>query len=433
MTTSAERPGPHRLWIAGVAVLAVLAAAVTWFVVGRGDSGAEVPAAVPTTTEPPSEEQLLAGAEAILKMRAAAVLSGQLAQYLRYVDPANRKLRQRDQQVFTNLRKLGLAKLTYQVDTRWAPEAKAKHGPTARALRVLMQLQIAGIDSAPRATSLGYTFAERNGRWLLVADDDLTADLGPYREPWHLGAIEAVRRPGVLVVVPVGERPNGERLAHESERAVPMVRSITRRATAGILVIALADKTSMDPGWVTGGHPAAAVAAPNYAPVDPQVSDFKVIGSRVVINPTERRRAGRLLLAHEFTHVAVAPLGGEAPIWLVEGFARYVEYRLAAESGYRGEVAGERRQLLSEKIPALAVLPIDGVFHGDYDEDSYGVAWIIVEYLVSKYGQARVNALYADLAHGPDAPAVREQVLRKHLKVGETALVAALKKYDGPG
>ena len=30
-------------------------------------------------------------------------------------------------------------------------------------------------------------------------------------------------------------------------------------------------------------------------------------------------------------------------------------------------------------------------------------------------------------------PAAREQVLRKHLKVGETALVAALKKYDGPG
>jgi hypothetical protein len=43
-----------------------------------------------------------------------------------------------------------------------------------------------------------------------------------------------------------------------------------------------------------------------------------------------------------------------------------------------------------------------------------------------------VNALYADLARGPDDPAVREQVLRKHLKLTEAALVAAVKKYDGP-
>jgi len=128
----------------------------------------------------------------------------------------------------------------------------------------------------------------------------------------------------------------------------------------------------------------------------------------------------------------MAPLGSGAPTWLVEGFAEYVELRLAEQSGHRQGVAAWRRELLRESVPTLAVLPIDGVFHGDYDEESYGVSWIIVEYLVTRYGLAKVNALYADIARGRDDSVVREQVLRKHLKISETALVAAVKKYDGP-
>ena len=82
---------------------------------------------------------------------------------------------------------------------------------------------------------------------------------------------------------------------------------------------------------------------------------------------------------------------------------------------------------MSDAIPKLTVLPIDGVFHGDYDEESYGVSWIIVEHLATKYGLVKLNALYADLARGADDPAVREQTLRKHLKISEAALVAAVK------
>jgi hypothetical protein len=177
---------------------------------------------------------------------------------------------------------------------------------------------------------------------------------------------------------------------------------------------------------------AAAVATPNYSPSDPEATEFKVTGSRVVIHPDWRVKSGRMLLAHEFTHAAMETLGPNAPTWLVEGFATYVQEDLAERSGWEDDVADWREELLSESIPSLVVLPIDGVFHGEYDEDSYGISWIIVEYLVGKYGLATVNALYADFAKGPDDPAVREQVLRKHLKVTEAALVAAVKKYDGP-
>jgi hypothetical protein len=434
-------PGRRRaLWITGVVVLAVAAAAVTWSVVGRQDpspamgdaSASGTPAA--TSSESPAEQRMQAQVDAVLKARASAVLAGRLSQFLEHVDPRNQKLRRQHQQVFTNLRKIGVRQLSYRRETNWVPEKQPQHGTGAQAFRVLMLVQIAGIDPAPRATPLGYTFAERGGRLLLVDDDDLAAELdrGRYREPWDLGAIDVVRKPGVLVVVPSGERGNGQRLARESRAAVPAVRSATRRTQAGILVIAMADRRSMDPGWRTGGHAAAAVAAPNLAPTTADPTEFKVIGSRVVINPDERSEADRLLLAHELTHAAMSPLGHGAPTWLVEGFAEYVELHLAEQSGYRQGVAKRRGELLRDAIPTLAVLPIDGVFHGDYDEESYGVSWIIVEHLVTKYGLTTVNALYADLARGADDPVVREQVLRKHLRISETALVAAVKRYNGP-
>ncbi|WP_344214832.1 peptidase MA family metallohydrolase [Kribbella sancticallisti] len=411
---------------------------MAWSVVGRQDTSAAMgevrasSAPSATASAPPAEDRLHAQVDAVLKVRASAVLAGKLPQFLATVDPRNKKLRQQQQVLFGNLRKIGLRKLTYEREPKWAPEPQPQHGPSAHAFRVQMMVQIAGIDPAPRAVQLGYTFVERGGRLLLVDDDDLNGSYGrgTYLEPWDLGAIEAIRKPGVLVVVPAGERANGERLAREARAAAPGVRAATRRAQAAILVIAMADRRSMDPEWQSGGHPAAAVAAYNLAPIAEDPRDMKVVGSRVVIHPDQRKKAGRLLLAHEFTHAAMAPLGFSAPTWLVEGLAMYAEMQLAEQRGY--DVSEPRDELLDEAIPQLDVLPIDGVFHGEYDEDSYGVSWILVEFLMDKYGQKKVNALYADLAQAPEDPTLREQLLRKHLKLSETAFVAAVKKYDGP-
>lgn len=380
----------------------------------------------------PSEEQLNARVDAVLKARAAAVRAGNLPQFLVTVNPQNKVLRQRQQSLFANLRKLGLQHLSYQRERQWVPDAQPQHGPDAYAFRVQMLVQLAGIDPAPRAIPLGYTFVDQGGRLLLVDDDDLndSEGRGTYLEPWDLGAVDAVRKPGVLVVVPAGERANGERLAREVRAAAPGVRAATQRSQRGVLIIAMASLRSMDPEWTSGGHPASAVAAVNLAPVAGDLDNLKVVGSRVVIHPEERRTADRLLLAHELTHAAMAPLGSGVPLWLVEGLAGYAEMQLAEQSG--DDVWERRDEVLDDAIPQLTVLPIDGVFHGEYDEDNYGISWILVEYLMTKYGQAKVNALYADLARGADDPVVREQLLRKHLKLSEAALVAAVKTYDGP-
>jgi hypothetical protein len=368
--------------------------------------------------------------DALLKARSVAVLGGKLPDFLGQLDPGNAKLRARHQQVYGNLRKIGLRTLTYRREAGWVPEKQAQHGANAYAFRIMMLIQVNGIDTSARYVPVGYTFAERNGRWLLVDDDDLAAeaDRGKTREPWDLGPLEVVRGPGVLVIVPPSERANGRRLLREARIATPAVRTATRRAQAGILIVALGDGRSFEAAWQTGGHPAAAAAVQNYTPTNPEATRFKVTGSRIVIHPSERSDADRFLLAHEFTHAAMSPLGQGAPTWLVEGFAEYVEMKLTATEGHTQWLADHRRTIRREGLPKLKVLPIDGVFHGDYDEQSYGVSWLIVDHLVTTYGLPRVNAFYADLAKSPDDPTVRDRALLKHFKTTDPALVAAVKE-----
>ncbi|GAA0952003.1 hypothetical protein GCM10009554_54370 [Kribbella koreensis] len=428
--------GPRRgVWIAGAAALAVVAGGVTYGVAGRDESPkitAET-SVTPSATGPVvsadelAEQKMIAGIDAALKGRAAALQSGTLAQFLSYSDPKNAKLLQRDRQVFANLRLIGAKHVSYLRQLSFSPELRPKLGANARAVRIKMQTQLTGIDPAPRLTQVGFTLAERGGRWLVVDDDDAEAgDRGPAREPWELGPIEVSRGRGVLVISSPGEEKNGRRLVQEAVAAVPAVQAVTKRAQAGILVVAMAAPRSWA-GLMTGGHPAGAVALRNVTLTNADGTEFKVTGSRIVINPTERKTADRFLLAHEFTHAAMAPLGDGAPTWLVEGSAEYVAYRLLDQSNYSNYVADERRAY-RKAVKALAVLPIDGVFHGDYDENSYGVAWLIVDYLVKKYGQPKVNAFYAEVAKGTDDPVLRDQALLKYFKVTDAALVAALKK-----
>lgn len=367
--------------------------------------------------------------ENVLSARARGLLRGSLAQFLASTDPENAKLVQRDGQLFANFRKLGVRQLDYQLSADFTPERRPKLGATAKAYRLGALVQIGGIDPVPRYSQVGYTFAIRGGRWLLVDDDDtVAADRDGSYEPWELGPIEVARGRGVLVVSAPGEGSNGRRLVREAEAAMPAVQAATRRAPAGVLVVALADRRSF-PQTSIGGKPATGIAMPNYV-MNADLTGYDVSGSRVVINPSKRKTIERDVLGHEFTHAAMAPLGGNAPTWLVEGYGEYVERQLARPGGERQWVADERRRLRRTAIRSLTVPPADDVFYAK--ADNYGVGWLIVEYLVNKYGATEFIALYADLAAGRDDPAAHDRTLRKHLKLTEKTLVAAVKKYQGP-
>ena len=380
-----------------------------------------------------AERRIVTEVTAVLRARARAVTAGRLPDFLATVDPKNTALRRNQTLLFTNLRKIGLVNLRYELRDGFVPEAVPERGPNVYVFRVAMAVQVRGVDRRPRYSPFGSTLARRGTKWLLVADDDLTTktDSNGYEEPWNFGPIDVVRRPKAVVVVAAGERRNAERLARAATTALGDVRRSLGRAPSAMLLVALRDKRSMG-GAETGGHPAAAVAVPDYL-IDYREGDPSAIaGSHVVIQPSARFKAEAGMLAHEFTHATMSPYGQYTPNWLVEGLAEYVWYSADIRNGYGAAVRRERDRILRTSIPKLQVLPIDGVFHGDYGENNYGISWVLVEYLANKYGIAKVLAAYRDLGGDTNAATNQDPVLRKRFGVDERGLVAAVHRYDGP-
>ncbi|MFC0627772.1 hypothetical protein [Kribbella deserti] len=376
-----------------------------------------------------AERKVGAAVDVILQRRARAVLAGDQAAFLRDVDPANAALRRKHAGLFQNLRTIGFKALAYHRAEAWMSD-KTPAGATA--FRVVMRYQFKDAGHAPAVTELGYTFGSKAGRWLLLDDDNLDRDLDDdgHRQPWDFGPIQVVRKPGVFVIVSAGDGALGRKIAADSQTSLAEVRKAWQtRLQPTIVVVAMREKQVLATTWALPGHAIAAVAKPvidNTVPIDRTTA--KVVGGLIVISPKMRGRIDTNLLAHEFTHVGAVRLGGGAPLWLVEGLAEYVGYRVAAQRsrGWARGVEVYRDEIRAESLRALKVLPIDGVFHGDFGEDSYGVSWLAVEHLVKAVGIRKVIDLYVEVARSEGDPARRDQLLRKHTGFTEPKLVAAL-------
>lgn len=421
------------IWAVTLLATAIVAGSLTWLTLREDGSprragvAASTPAPVIPEPVPADDPELQEGFDRLLRDRALGILTGRLDLFLARVDPRNAAFRAEQVRLFANLRAIRPAELSFLRHTYWPePKVQQRHGREAHAFLVVMRIRIAGIDASPRVTEVGYSVARRGGWYLLVADDDIDADLGVggHREPWDFGPIEVVRAPGVMVLVSRGERALGHRLAQQATAVLPTVRALTRRPLRGLLLAAVKDRRVLGSELRTGGDSIAAVAVPNQLPVTPRSrSRYHVVGSRIIVHPDYRNKAGRRLLGHEFTHAAWASVT-QAPTWLAEGYAELVEMEVAREAGYGDRVERRRQKVLSESVLELKGLPIDGLFHGDYGEDSYGISWVIVSYLADKYGLDRLNAFYA--AHTAEQDKAR--LLRKHFGVDEAGLLAAVKK-----
>jgi hypothetical protein len=421
------------IWAVTLLATAIVAGSLTWLTLRDDDAprragvAASTPAPVIPEPVPADDPELQEEFDRILRERAQGIMTGRRDLFLARVDPANAAFRAEQLRYYANLRAIRPAELSFLRHTYWSePKVQQRHGREAHAFLVVMRIRIAGIDASARVTEVGYSVARRGGRYLLVGDDDIDADLGvgEHREPWDFGPIEVVRAPGVMVLVSRGEGRLGRRLAREATAVLPTVRALTGRPLRGLLVAAVKDRRVLGSDLRSGGESIAAVAVPNQLPVTPRNrSRYRVVGSRIIIHPDYRNKAERVLLAHEFTHAAWASVLG-APTWLVEGYAVLVETEVARDAGYGDEVERRRQEVLTESLPGLKDLPIDGLFHGDYGEDSYGISGVIVAYLADKYGRDRLNAFYADHPSELD----EDRLLRKHFGVDTAGLLAAIRK-----
>jgi hypothetical protein len=182
--------------------------------------------------EPVTAERAQARTAAVrelLARRGQAVLARDEAAFLADVDPAATALRARQAALFAALRPVPISTWTYSLDPTSEqppdPRLDRLHGAGRWwAPRVLLETALAGVDDRPTVSVQHLTFVERDGRWLLAADDDVApAGTVTQRALWDQGPVVAERVDGVLVLGRPEDRPLLREVAATTAAAVPRV------------------------------------------------------------------------------------------------------------------------------------------------------------------------------------------------------------------
>ncbi len=374
-----------------------------------------------------------AAIDKILKRRALGVLQHRRELFLADLDPRKKQLVGEQRTLYSNLAQFGFDRLFYRVvREQYDAALEQRHGASAYAVQVVMEYRIKGIDQTSVRTLLGYTFVQRGGRWLLTDDDDLDHGLpvGSHREAWDSGPVLVRRDDRALVVVERKETGLANDLLEDAGSAVRAVSKRWPRGWKGAgLVIALKDRRvrTADYTVTKNAEDAVAMATAVYRTLPGQViAEGERGGSYVVINPRYRHKLSARVLAHEFTHVATAPYGSNAPRWLVEGMADYIEY-LPMDGEPALDLVRYRTKVRNTYLKRSGGFPPDQEFYSSM-VSSYALGWYAVDYLFDHHSKRAVANLYADLAENGFSQVQRDRILKDHVGLTEKGLFRTLKK-----
>ena len=428
-----------RRWAGLVAAVVLVTGAISVVVADREQAERATGSPQPTESAQASATTLQERVDAVdtfLAKRSAAVLAVDERLFLEDVDPSATALAAEQRTLFANLVELGMADLRYQRrDEQFDQAVVDRHGPTTYLVRVWMTYRIKGVDSVPVKTELGYTFAKRGNRWMLVDDDDLDAGLtqGAHHEPWDLGRLEIHRAPRLMVLVDKGNTTLGRTLVAEAKEALATVdRYWPMQWRGSVLVSAIDEPRVRGADFAGEDSKSSASATGTYRSLPgEETTDGVFAGAYVVLNPAEFSNADEIVFSHEFTHVATANLGGYEPLWLAEGAAEYVSWKGVEEISGPAEVEEWEDEVRRDALPRMKSLPADQGFYSS-TEDVYGVSWLAVRYLVEKIGVAELAELYRDIAKDGWSVPARDEEMRKHAELTEAQLFAALKADEPP-
>jgi hypothetical protein len=374
-----------------------------------------------------------AAVDAILQRRANAVLTGNEAQFLADVDPKNKKLLAAQKVLFENLVQFGFVKLNYVQDRPQFEQALiTKYGPTTYLVSVVMAYQIGGIDDQVVKSALGYMFVQRGGRYLLINDTYMDSALpaGSHKEAWDVGPVLVRRGARALVVVERGKTQLAKTILADAESAVRAVNKLwSANWRGGGLVIALDDRKVRQADYTKPKDAEDFLATATYVyrtlPGEVQ-SEGTFEGAYVVVNPRYRSRLNARDLAHEFTHVATAQYGVDAPVWLVEGTAEYIQQ--LPMKGERDLDLDQYRSLVRSKyFSKIKALPTDQQFYQTV-KSSYPIGWYVVDYLAGKYGETKLARVYKELARQGFSQNQRDLIFTAQLGRTEAQIFADLKR-----
>jgi hypothetical protein len=144
------------------------------------------------------------------------------------------------------------------------------------------------------------------------------------------------------------------------------------------------------------------VAAITDGPFDPQ---GRAGADRIIVNPAAfarlQERGQQVVLTHEATHVAIrATTDRPVPLWLSEGMADFVGYRLSGAT--RQEVAAPLlERVRAHKGPTALPTAADFDPARSTIAPSYNAAWLAVSRIADRFGRPALVRFYLAAATSP--------------------------------
>lgn len=368
--------------------------AVAGVAVARHDPPAPPPRR-PVSARPavvvPEREQAV---RALLAQRSEAVRRHDRTAFLATVEPGPFATRQA--QLYDALAQLPFAQWDYEL-------VAASSQPASRALDVrrgqwwspetTLVYALRGFDEAPVRRREQLTFVERQGRWLVAADDDFPA-VATGRDLWDDGPTLVIRTLSCLIAGHPRRATLVRSLAAQCDAAIPRVSAVWGDGWARQVVLLVPD----DARELTRLVPEAGDLSQIAAVASAEITGSRPSADRVLVDPAVFERLGplgrRIVLTHEVTHVASrAATGSQLPTWMSEGLADYVGY---LGTGVPVEVAASELQVAVRAGRLPTHLPDDAAFDGSRKDlaQSYESSWLAIRVLVDRYGQAGMLAFY---------------------------------------
>ena len=377
---------------------------------GDPDDGSALPepAGEPAGLSP---ARVRAQEQRILDQRARAVREQDLGLFLRSVDRRDRALVERQRRYFRNLVQLPLGEFRYRVLRRtWeGVSVPERWGREVDVPRVRLVMQLDGYDAVPVRRTVGFAFAFRQGRPVIVSETTargrLLLDGTP--APWDLVAITAREEDGVLGIFDRHTRASAPTLTAAVRDGIEQVSEGLPFDWDGRVVVysVQAPKVLATFTDVPGGalEHLGALTFPTYAREGGQ----RLASARMLVMPSSVD-AGQPFLGritrHELSHVALGARDDGVPVWVSEGVAEYV--------------AARGTPLSDRIIPSAAVdrarsgqedLPASRDFNNTDQEWHYALSWMACDYIAATDGDARLWELVDAMHNGGEGTSDEQQ------------------------
>ncbi|MQA05571.1 MAG: hypothetical protein GEV07_23580 [Streptosporangiales bacterium] len=421
------RKGPRRpSSVARPGRVAVALAAAALVLLGGCDAGGRSPDSTSRSATLPSASGTLSGRSVsehgpvtrlrdLLTNRADALLDGDRAGFLAALDDSATDLVEDEGTFYDNLRGAAPATWAYSVDGRSARREPSKGGDRW-AYTVYISYSLTGFATERAVSRQQVEVVERTEGWRITS----ISEGDEHTEPWELGKTTSVRGDRIVVVGVDTPKAKLRRIHRRAVDAVPRVDGVWDGNWArGAVVVVPPDVSGAARLAQTDNIEALAAVATGASMIDGS-GDLRR-WDRVVVNPKAWQRmndTGRdVVLAHELTHVATGSLG-TVPLWVSEGFADYVGWKNqdVAMSSIAPELAADVR-----RGEAPGNLPTDDDFRGGEPDQAYEEAWFAAKYVVFRYGEGKLLALYRAMAsRSGTSVADQDAVLRSTLGVSRS-------------